>query len=122
MAGGMSGTDPSGPIVVKLPKNTLPCFNGNLMRWTAFSGTLTFPLSIPMDSSRKLISYLRSLLDHIAYIDTIAWLTLSAANYQKAVEVLKKRFGNTEAIDYFQAYGSPVECHCYIQMRDLRPS
>ena len=42
-------------------------------------------------------NYLRSLLDHSAY-DAIAGLTLSSANYKQAIEILRKRFGNTQVI------------------------
>ena len=42
-------------------------------------------------------NYLRSLLEHTA-LDAIAGLTLSAANYQEAVEILRKRFGNKPLI------------------------
>ena len=40
-------------------------------------------------------NYLRSLLERSAY-DAIAGLTLSAANYREAVEILKKSFGNKQ--------------------------
>ena len=39
----------------------------------------------------------RSLLDHSAH-NAIAGLTLTSTNYAKAVEILKKRFGNKEII------------------------
>ena len=42
-------------------------------------------------------NYLRSLLNHTAF-DAIAGLTLSAANYQQAIEILQKRFGNKQVI------------------------
>ena len=42
-------------------------------------------------------NYLRSLLERLAY-EAIAGLTLSAANYKEAIEILKKRFGNKQLI------------------------
>ena len=42
-------------------------------------------------------NYLQSLLDHAA-LDAIAGLTVSNSNYQQAVEILTKRFGNKQVI------------------------
>ena len=42
-------------------------------------------------------NYLRSLLDNTA-LDAIAGLTISTYNYQQAVEILTKRFGNKQVI------------------------
>lgn len=95
-APGATCSDPSARV--KLPKITLPRFNGNLMRWTAFWDSYHSAIH----TSRQLsdvdkFNYLRSLLDNTAY-EAIAGLALSAANYQEAIEVLKKRFGNRQLI------------------------
>ena len=42
-------------------------------------------------------NYLRSLLDNTA-LDAIAGLTISTYNYQQAVEILTKHFGNKQVI------------------------
>ena len=42
-------------------------------------------------------SYLQSLLESSA-ADTIAGLTLTSANYQEAIDMLKGRFGNDQLI------------------------
>ena len=42
-------------------------------------------------------NYLRSLVEQSAY-DALTGLTLSAANYQEAVETLTRRFGNRQLI------------------------
>ena len=83
---------------VKLPRITLPHFNGNLMKWPTFWDSYESALH-----KKKYLrdvdkfNYLRSLLDRSAY-DAIAGLTLSAANYREAVDILKKRFGNKRMI------------------------
>ena len=84
--------------MVKLPRITLPHFNGNLMKWTPFWDSY----ESSVHNNRELsdidkFNYLRSLLEHSAY-EAIADLTLSAANYREAVEILQKRFGNKRMI------------------------
>ena len=79
---------------VKLPKISLPRFKGNPMYWTAFWDS--YKSAIHLNSALSDVdkfNYLRSLLEKSAY-DAIAGLTLSAANYREAIEILKKRFGN----------------------------
>lgn len=92
-ARGTSATDR-----VKLPKISLPRFQGNLMRWTAFWDS--FESAIHRSDRLSEIdkfNYLRSLLEGTAY-DAIAGLSLSAANYEEALAILKKRFGNRQLI------------------------
>ena len=123
VAGGTSGTDPPGPSArVKLPKITLPRFNGNLMKWTAFWDSYHSAIHTNGQLSEiDKFNYLRSLLDHTAY-DAIAGLALSAANYQEAVEVLKKRFGNRQLIisKHMEALLSVATISSDHQLRDLR--
>ena len=83
---------------VKLPKISLPRFNGNPVKWTPFWDLFQSAIHLnPELSDVDKFSYLRSLLDSTAY-DAIAGLTLSTTNYQQAVEVLCKRFGNKQVI------------------------
>lgn len=83
---------------VKLPKISLPRFSGNLMRWTSFWDSYHSAIHTNGQlSDVDKFNYLRSLLDQTAY-DAIAGLSLTTANYQEAVEVLKKRFGNRQLI------------------------
>ena len=74
---------------VKLPRITLPHFNGNLMKWPTFWDSYKSAVHNRELSDVDKFNYLRSLLDRSAY-DAIAGLTLSAANYREAVEILKK--------------------------------
>ena len=83
---------------VRLPKISLLRFNGNPVKWTSFWDS--YQSAIHANSGLSEVdkfNYLRSLLDHTAF-DAIAGLTLSAANYQQAIEILRKRFGNKQVI------------------------
>ena len=83
---------------VKLPKISLPRFGGNPVKWIPFWDSYKSAIHVNPDLSEvDKFNYLRSLLDHMAF-DAIAGLTLSAANYQEAVEILLKRFGDKKVI------------------------
>ena len=79
---------------VKLPKISLRRFRGNPMRWTAFRDCFESAIhKCDRLAEMDKFNYLRSLLEGTAY-DAIARLALSAANYEEAIAMLKKRFGN----------------------------
>ena len=83
---------------VKLPKLTLSHFNGNLVKWTASWDLYESAIHSNNELSEvDKFNYLRSLLEGSAF-EAIRGLTLSAANYQDAVSLLKKRFGNRQSI------------------------
>ena len=83
---------------MKLPKISLPRFGGNPVKWIPFWDSYKSAIHVNPDLSEvDKFNYLRSLLDHMAF-DAIAGLTLSAANYQEAVEILLKRFGDKKVI------------------------
>ena len=83
---------------VKLPKITLPQLNGDPVRWTSFWDSYRSVIHLnPELTEVDKFNYLRSLLDHSAH-DAIAGLTLSSANYQQAIEILHKHFGNKQVI------------------------
>ena len=82
----------------KLPKLSLPHFNGNLMKWTSFWDSYESAIHNNDElTDVDKFNYLRSLLERTAY-DAIAGLTLSSANYREAIEILQKRFGNKQLI------------------------
>ena len=82
----------------RLPKLTLPRFNGDVMKWTTFWDSYSSAVhNNDQLSDVDKFNYLRSLLERTAY-EAIAGLTLSAANYAEAVDVLKKRFGDQQLI------------------------
>ena len=83
---------------VRFLKITLPLFNGNLMKWKSFWDSY----ESAVHNNRKLsdvdkFNCLGSLLERSAH-DAIAGLTLSAANYREAIDILQKRFGNKQII------------------------
>ena len=80
---------------VKLPKRS---FDGELTSWSTFWDS--FESAIHNNgqlSDVDKFNYLRSLLEKGAY-DAISGLTLSAGNYQEAVAILKKRYGDKSQI------------------------
>ena len=91
----------SGPIQsarVKLPKISLSRFNGRPVNWIPFWDSYESAIhSNHVLSGVDKFNYLRSLLDGVAF-DAIAGLTLSSSNYQQAIDILHKRFGNKQVI------------------------
>ena len=68
------------------------------MKWASFWDSYQSAVHVnPNQSEVDKFNYLRSLLDDTAY-DAIAGLTLSSANYQQAIEILRKRFGNKQVV------------------------
>lgn len=83
---------------VKLPKLTLKRFNGDLTKWTTFWDCFNASIhSNPTLSTIDKFSYLSSLLESTA-ADAISGLTLTVANYEEAIAILKRRFGNQQLI------------------------
>ena len=83
---------------VKLPKFTLPRFNGNPVKWTAFWDSYESSIHNNGELSEvDKFNYFRSLLEGSAF-EAVQSLTLSAANYLDAISILKKRFGNRQLI------------------------
>ena len=87
--------DPGSPrgAKVRLPK--MPRFISDPLKWTTFCDS-SIHLNPDISKVDK-FNYLRSLLDHIA-LDSIDALTLSSANYQQAIDIISKRFGNKQLI------------------------
>ena len=83
---------------VKLPKLDLRKFDGEVSTWPTFwdafeSSIHKNPTLAPIDK----FNYLNSLLMKPA-LDAISGLSLSASNYEEAIAILKKRFGNKQQI------------------------
>ena len=82
----------------QLPELKLLHFNGDMTKWTPFWDS--YKAAIHEDSELSDIdkfTYLRSLLEHTAS-EAISGLTLTAANYAEAVDILRKRFGDNDRI------------------------
>ena len=83
---------------VKLPKLVLRPFNGDITAWTTFWESY----ESAVHNNRNLtdidkFNYLNSLLTSTTR-EAVAGLSLTSANYQNAIAILKKRFGNTQQI------------------------
>ena len=81
-----------------LPKLCLAKFKGDVTGWVSFWDSFKSAVHENNDISKiEKFNYLNSLLEGTAAL-TIEGLTLTADNYDSAIELLKKRFGNTQQI------------------------
>ena len=83
---------------MKLPKLTIKKFNRDLTKWVTFwdlfkSAIHSNPTLLNIDK----FSYLHSFLDSMVS-DAIASLTLTSANYEEAIAILRRRFSNEQLI------------------------
>ena len=80
----------------KLPKLELPKFAGRITEWNAFWDLYDSAIhSNPSISKVNKFNYLQSLLEGNAS-RAIKGLTLTGANYDAAVQILRERFGKTQ--------------------------
>ena len=83
---------------VKLPKLMIRPFDGNLTKWITFWDSFESAIHNSEElSDVDKFNYLRSLLKEGAY-DAISGLTLTSANYEEAIAILKKRYGDKQQI------------------------
>ena len=83
---------------VKLHKLLLRKFDGDLSKWTSFRDSFESAVhQNPNLSEVDRFNYLTLMLEHNAS-RAIAGLSLTASNYNKAIAILKKRFGNKQVI------------------------
>ena len=89
----------SGPSSrARLPKLTLRSFDGDITKWPSFWDSFESAIHGNEElSDIDKFNYLKSLLEHTAK-DAISGLTITTANYQEAVEILKRRFGSKQQI------------------------
>ncbi len=77
----------------KLPKLTLPKFKGQVTKWGSFWDSYSSAIHDNSEISKiDKFNYLNSLLEGAA-LRAIQGLTLTGANYDSAIEILKDRFG-----------------------------
>ena len=83
---------------VSLPKLIIKPFNGKLTAWTPFWDSFSSAIHENPELSRvDKFNYLRSMVTHGA-LEAISWLTLTGANYDAAIGILQKWFGNKQLI------------------------
>ena len=87
----------SGHINATLPKLELPIFSGDVSSWLSFWEQFSAVVDASNMPDITKFSYLQSLLKGEAKA-AIQGLSLTAANYHTACDVLKKRFGRPERI------------------------
>ena len=83
---------------VRLPELTLHSFSGDVTQWLTFWDS--FQSTIHNNSQLQAVdkfNYLKSLLTGTA-LEAIAGLTLSASNYDEAIAILQRSFGNRQQI------------------------
>ena len=92
-------TRPSiGTIKVKLPKLSLPYFDGNPTQWTAYWDSFKSTIHNHPDLSKvDKLKYLQTSLTGDA-AQTISGFQITSKNYDEAIELLEKRFGNKQII------------------------
>ena len=82
----------------KLPELTIKKFDGDITTWKGFWDTYESAVHNNEElSDINKFTYLRSLVGHSAK-DAIEGLALTSANYEEAVAILQKRFGNDKLI------------------------
>ena len=83
---------------VKLPKLVLKKFGGDPTDWTTFWDSFESAVHMNPDlTGMDKFNYLHSLLERTA-AEAISGLKVTAANYEEAISILKKRFGNKQQI------------------------
>ena len=87
-----------GATKAHLPKLSLAKFRGDVTGWVPFWDSFKSVVHENNEISKiDKFNYLNSLLEGPAAL-TIQGLTLTADNYDSAIELLKRRFGNTQQI------------------------
>jgi len=89
----------------KLPRLSLPSFSGDILKWNAFwdSFETAIHTNCTLSNVQK-FNYLKSLL-HGEALESITGFALTNANYQKAITLLRDRYGQEHKISqrYMQA-------------------
>ena len=82
----------------KLPKITLPRFNGDVTKWDTFWDSFNSAIHTNTDIANiDKFNYLKSLIEGPA-ARTIQGLTLTNSNYETAIKLLEERFGKRQQI------------------------
>ena len=95
---GSIATSQSSQSVSRLPKLSLPTFNGDPLSWQTFWDSFVAAVdSSPVLSGVQKFTYLRAQLQGEA-ARAVAGFPLTDGNYLHSVEILKERFGETQTI------------------------
>ena len=92
-----SVSEHEGGRVVKLPKLIIEKFDGDFKKWQSFSDSFSAAVHSKPISNVEKFNYLKSYLIDEA-LRVIDGLSLTNENYDKAMGLLKERFGNKQSI------------------------
>ena len=93
-----SSAMPAPSTRVKLPKLSLQKFNGDLTKWSMFWDSFESYIHQNSElSSFDKFQYLNSLLEGLA-AEAISGLRITAGNYEEAIPLLQKHFGDKKQI------------------------
>lgn len=93
-----SVTDSTNNLHTRLPKLTLPKFNGDVLQWQNFWECFTTSIHCNSNlSTGQKFTYLKSLLEDEA-ARTISGFAITHENYQAAVDLLVERYGQSQKI------------------------
>ena len=103
--GGLEGGDTtSSHSKAKLPKLVLKTFDGDITNWTTFWDSYKSAIHSDLTVSKvDKFTYLQTLLEKKAK-EVVSGLALTFNNYDQAVSILEKRFGNKQAIIHRHMY------------------
>lgn len=107
---------------VKLPKLSIKRFNGDLTKWVTYWDSFNSSIhSNPSLSSVDKFNYLMSLVESSA-ADAIAGLTITSANYDEAIDTLRRRFGDPQLIvnRHMEALLGVVAVSSHLDIKGLR--
>jgi hypothetical protein len=86
-------------VHAKLPKLSLPKFGGKILDWPSFWDQFLAIVDHSEMAPINKFAYLKSLLESEA-AEAISGLTLTAANYEVACDILTQRFGRIELVRF----------------------
>ena len=97
---------------VKLPKLEIPSFSGEKLKWAEFWDS--FEAAVHLNTSLSEVEKLNYLISKLSgeAKDSVSGIQLSNENYQVAVELLKERYGDKQAV---------VTSH-YTELINLKPA
>ena len=82
---------------VKLPKLSIKPFGGDILEWCSFLDSFNSSIHQSSLNDVEKFNYFRGYLKDEA-LKTLEGLTLSEENYEKALNILKERYGDTDIV------------------------
>ena len=89
----MSSSNESTAAKIKLPTSQVSKFNGDIKTWQSFWGQFNSAIH-----SNDEITDINNSIIYIRIFVTISGLSPTSTNYNTAVELLRERYGDTQAL------------------------